>query len=455
MAGRIITFYSYRGGVGRTMALVNTAWLLAGAGYRVLVMDWDLEAPSLHNHLHPFLRDSNLRRTTGLLDLILGSATGPTPLWTSAVAIDWEFPEGGIIDLVPAGLQDAGYAQSASEMDWDALWQSERGRGFLDDLRTQMVDHYDFALLDSATGTAAAAGIATIHMPDAVIILFGLSRGGITGTAAVANSIRRQEPGISIFPVPAMLSADRADAVSVNPEGPVRRMLDGVLTGTGVPDVADYWRSMAVPYDPEYAYGEVLASFVEPKVRPGSVLAAYSRLAEAIAGHPVPMAAVDDAARTKVLAEFRAFSAGTQPRSRVFLSYIRDDAVPVDRIAAELRRVGVDVWMDRTHLRPGQRWADVIRNEISERDFFIACFSTSYTNRSSTYMNEELQQAIEQIRRRPRELSWFIPAKLDDCTVPAVPVGGGDTLRDFQSVDFAADWEGALEALTLVLINAR
>jgi len=52
--GRIITFYSYKGGTGRSMALANTACLLArslvGKSVRILVMDWDLEAPGLHRY---------------------------------------------------------------------------------------------------------------------------------------------------------------------------------------------------------------------------------------------------------------------------------------------------------------------------------------------------------------------------------------------------------------------
>jgi MinD-like ATPase involved in chromosome partitioning or flagellar assembly len=39
---RIITFYSYKGGTGRSMALANIAWILASAGKRVLAIDWDL-----------------------------------------------------------------------------------------------------------------------------------------------------------------------------------------------------------------------------------------------------------------------------------------------------------------------------------------------------------------------------------------------------------------------------
>ena len=43
VAGQVITFYSYKGGTGRSMALANVAWILASNGKRVLVIDWDFE----------------------------------------------------------------------------------------------------------------------------------------------------------------------------------------------------------------------------------------------------------------------------------------------------------------------------------------------------------------------------------------------------------------------------
>jgi MinD-like ATPase involved in chromosome partitioning or flagellar assembly len=55
--GRIITFYSYKGGTGRSMILANVAWILASNGKRVLILDWDLEAPGLHHYLRPYLID--------------------------------------------------------------------------------------------------------------------------------------------------------------------------------------------------------------------------------------------------------------------------------------------------------------------------------------------------------------------------------------------------------------
>ena len=47
--GSIITFYSYKGGVGRSMALANCAIILTRWNYSVLIIDWDLEAPGIEN----------------------------------------------------------------------------------------------------------------------------------------------------------------------------------------------------------------------------------------------------------------------------------------------------------------------------------------------------------------------------------------------------------------------
>ena len=72
----IVTFYSYKGGVGRSMALVNVAELFASWGYRVIVCDWDLEAPGLERYLvpmgTPLFRD---RAVAGALPCIVGRAS--------------------------------------------------------------------------------------------------------------------------------------------------------------------------------------------------------------------------------------------------------------------------------------------------------------------------------------------------------------------------------------------
>ena len=68
--GQILTFYSYKGGTGRTMALANVAWILASNGNRVLSVDWDLESPGLHKFFHPFLDESTVSATPGVIEII-------------------------------------------------------------------------------------------------------------------------------------------------------------------------------------------------------------------------------------------------------------------------------------------------------------------------------------------------------------------------------------------------
>ena len=88
MGGEIITFYSYKGGTGRTMALADVAWILASNGKRVLVVDWDLEAPGLHRYFRPLLPDKELAKSEGVLDMFwrfsvaaLDSASGDDTEW--------------------------------------------------------------------------------------------------------------------------------------------------------------------------------------------------------------------------------------------------------------------------------------------------------------------------------------------------------------------------------------
>src|SRR5215470_10248573 len=78
----IIAFYSYKGGTGRSMLVANIGWILASNGKRVLMVDWDLEAPGLHRYVRPFLIDKDLVATDGLIDLMWGfidAAMTPVP----------------------------------------------------------------------------------------------------------------------------------------------------------------------------------------------------------------------------------------------------------------------------------------------------------------------------------------------------------------------------------------
>src|SRR5881392_468367 len=97
--GSIVTFYSYKGGTGRSMTLANVAWLLANSGRRVLAIDWDLEAPGLHRYFEPFLSDKSLERSTGIIDFVRDFATAAVSAIETKIDEDkdWYKPHSNVL----------------------------------------------------------------------------------------------------------------------------------------------------------------------------------------------------------------------------------------------------------------------------------------------------------------------------------------------------------------------
>ncbi len=68
-SARTIAFYSFKGGVGRTTALIHVAWELASRGKKIVVVDLDLEAPSIHQAFGNYIAPK-----TGLVDFLYQKA---------------------------------------------------------------------------------------------------------------------------------------------------------------------------------------------------------------------------------------------------------------------------------------------------------------------------------------------------------------------------------------------
>ncbi len=136
---------------------------------------------------------------------------------------------------------------------------------------------------------------------------------------------------------------------------------------------------------------------------------------------------------------------------RVFISYVRENCDTVQRLVQALEARGVDVWFDQTHLEVGDRWPDVIRREIAEGDFFIACFSAELMNRTEGFVFEELTQAIERLRRRPTDKPWLLPVLLSDCEIPDRDIGAGATLRSIHHVELHKDWDEGIQRILQVV----
>jgi TIR domain/HEAT repeats len=139
--------------------------------------------------------------------------------------------------------------------------------------------------------------------------------------------------------------------------------------------------------------------------------------------------------------------------SHVFLSYVREDLDMVRRLAQELARAGIVAWTDRDSIKPGSDWRAAIEDAIRNGAFFIPCFTSAYANRESTYMDEEVDLAAEQLRSQRQNRSWFIPVVFSRGKVPDRVIGPGYNLQDIQWVDLDADWREGVNTLVNVILE--
>lgn len=169
----VVTFYSFKGGVGRTTALVSCAWQLARKGHRVVAIDLDLEAPGLGA-----LLDCNTDR--GVLDFVVDHlATGESSLhglYGPARALGDDADK---VTVLPAGRLGMSFLEKLGRLDfagsdpWKASSRSPVERALEELLRTVKRElNPDYILIDSRAGLHDIAGL-SLHRLAHVDVLVG------------------------------------------------------------------------------------------------------------------------------------------------------------------------------------------------------------------------------------------------------------------------------------------
>jgi MinD-like ATPase involved in chromosome partitioning or flagellar assembly len=188
VTGTVVTFYSYKGGVGRSSTLANVAVLLARWGYRVLAIDWDLEAPGLHYYFDHAMSGPP---AGGVVDLA-HDFRNQRPPRSYEVRLD---VEQGTLALLAAGRFDADYPERVQSIDWADLY--DRGfAAYLEERRAEWTDAYDFVLIDSRTGISDTAGICTAHLPDRLVVVFTANDQNLQDVVDIAKRADRARDGM-------------------------------------------------------------------------------------------------------------------------------------------------------------------------------------------------------------------------------------------------------------------
>jgi MinD-like ATPase involved in chromosome partitioning or flagellar assembly len=367
----IFTFYSYKGGVGRTMALANVAELFYQAGLKVLIVDWDLEAPGLERFFALNLEE--ILDKPGVIDMLLGykrQMAKELPA-LEGEPLPFEQPDQFIVDvypdvsgqgylwLLPAGRRSkehfAEYAHAVLVFDWQDFYQNWEGELYFEWLRQQFEQMADIVLIDSRTGVTEMGGVCTYQLADTVVMFCTPNQQSLDGTYEMARNfttprvqgLRRGRP-LNVLVIPARVERAESDLLDKFQREFIYLFKDFVPQTKGI-DIQQLWQ-LGIPYIPKYAYKEAVAVRESGRASAEDMSDAFVSLAKVMDRLASP--------------------------AHIFICYERN-VEPDEPLALQLYealREHCDVFIDQTML-VGTNWAERIQAELETCDYFIPLLS--------------------------------------------------------------------------------
>jgi MinD-like ATPase involved in chromosome partitioning or flagellar assembly/Flp pilus assembly protein TadD len=195
-----ITFYSYKGGVGRSLTLVNIATRLAEFGKKVCVIDFDLEAPGLHYKFNSV--KVNQKNELGIVDFIYdfsnkGILQDSIKEYCTEIHLANSLKT---LTLINAGnTESKNYWKKLSAINWyDLIYENKNGLAFFLHLKEiiQKEIKPDFLLIDSRTGISEMSGISLSVLADEVVVVAANNKENLIGAKKIITTITNPENSI-------------------------------------------------------------------------------------------------------------------------------------------------------------------------------------------------------------------------------------------------------------------
>ncbi len=417
--GSIVTFYSYKGGVGRTLALANVGALLCRWSYKVLCVDWDLEAPGLHLYFESWIKSTptpnGAGSRPGLTELIQAHVDGQRPKWRDFVT-DVRFPgTRQSLSLMTAGRHDQSYVKRMQALDWKRLYEEHRLGNFLEELRNEWKEEFDFVLIDSRTGITDIGGICTAQLPDYLVLLFTANLQSLQGSLEVVNRAKQSRHGLPfdrakllVLPVATRFEARVEYEMAQQWLKKFATELEPLFAEWAHKDVTadDLLNHARIPYIPYWSFGEKLPVIEKGTDDPDDIGFSIETLAALIAqkfSYSDALVSNRDSFVASAKKSSPAYRSGREWRGsrrdaiKVFISYSHKDETFREQLTTHLKPLErqrlIDIWYDET-LDPGKLWADRINQELDEADIILLLISADYLAQDFLY-NIEMRRAME------------------------------------------------------------
>lgn len=184
------TFYSYKGGVGRSMAVANVASYIARQGRTVVLIDFDLEAPGLDS----FEEFKNCASKPGVVEYVDHYKKNGTPASIDRFVHNCtnKHSTPGEIWVMPSGIKNNDYNAKLSSINWNSLYEENKGPLFFANWKADINRKIqpDYVIVDSRTGLTDVGGICTLQFPDLVVLMFALNKQNLKGISQVSRAIQ-------------------------------------------------------------------------------------------------------------------------------------------------------------------------------------------------------------------------------------------------------------------------
>jgi MinD-like ATPase involved in chromosome partitioning or flagellar assembly len=392
----LVSFYSDRAGIGRSMVVATIGWILAINGIRVAMLDWDLRKPTLHKYLRPFLPDPSCRSVTGVIDLLWdyarlarrASTVEPSAIVPESakgigcectIPAQLELKGGGQIHFIPAGAEGMRPIRE-SYFSWAELVDRLRGSHALHLFFDGVATEYDIVLIDLPSGPVTEAISLPAVNSNLIFVCFTLDSESIDAASRTARwfSNRLGNADLTIFPVATMVDySAEYDLLCRAREYAKKRFewlnWDELALRSGRSSTP--FTIPELPYIPYYKYNRRIPHLTKD---PSSLAQSCLRLAISISLNTeldLPDFSEDDLRKYEdEFADTHAAddTADNHPLPRpydgdesyAFISYAREDQDQVLDVARNLALLEFRVWWDQGILA-GSEWEAFLQTKIS------------------------------------------------------------------------------------------
>ncbi|MGH1364547.1 MAG: toll/interleukin-1 receptor domain-containing protein [Calditrichia bacterium] len=127
-------------------------------------------------------------------------------------------------------------------------------------------------------------------------------------------------------------------------------------------------------------------------------------------------------------------------KTKVFISYAKEDLNTALRLYRDLANNNIDIWFDEVSLLGGQRWKPKITEAIKESDFFFALLSKNSVDKRG-YVQKELKIALEVLDEIPEAGRFIVPICISECNP------SNQKLNELHRINIYENWDEGLRKI--------